>query len=246
MQPITIGRALAKDVRVLRFDAPIVHTYSPLDHAREPHEAYLERFARGGTPVLLLGMNPGPFGMLQTGVPFGEVGIVRDWLGIQGRVERPVREHPRRPIEGFACRRSEVSGARLWGWARQRYGTPAAFFRQFFVWNWCPLVFLEASGKNLTPDKLPAHELAPLASACDRALQRMVEFLGSEWVVGVGKFAAARAELALAAGQRSDGVRVGSILHPSPANPAANRGWAAAAEAGLRALGIDCAPARRG
>ena len=32
--------------------------------------------------VVFLGMNPGPFGMAQVGVPFGEVAAVRDWLRI--------------------------------------------------------------------------------------------------------------------------------------------------------------------
>jgi single-strand selective monofunctional uracil DNA glycosylase len=185
-------------------------------------------------------MNPGPFGMLQTGVPFGEIASVRDWLGITGQVERPQREHPQRPIDGFACTRSEVSGARLWSWARSRFGTPEAFFQRFFVWNWCPLAFLEASGRNFTPDKLGAQEFAPLASACDRALERIVKHLGPQWVVGVGKFAEERARLALERRIGRGALRVGSILHPSPASPAANRGWAQAAEAGLRRLGIEC------
>ena len=127
---------------------------------------------RFGAPVRVLyfGMNPGPFGMAQTGVPFGEVAAVRDWLGIEAPVERPAREHPKRRVEGFACRRSEVSGARLWGWARARFGTPERFFARFFVWNWCPLGFLADSGANLTPAELPAAERRALEAVCDRAL----------------------------------------------------------------------------
>ena len=33
-------------------------------------------------------------------------------------------------------------------------------------------------------------------------------------------------------------IRIGRVLHPSPASPAANRGWAAAAEKQLLALGV--------
>jgi single-strand selective monofunctional uracil DNA glycosylase len=232
--PCAISRRLARAVDALAFAPPVTHVYDPLVHARVPHERYLARWARPGIEVLLLGMNPGPFGMAQTGVPFGEVALAREWLGVEGPVERPAREHPARPITGFACPRSEVSGARLWGWARARFRTPEAFFARFFVWNYCPLVFMEASGKNRTPDKLPASERAALYAPCDAALRAIVEHLGPALVVGVGAFAHERARVALTGFPQ----RTGSILHPSPASPSANRGWAAQAEAGLGALGV--------
>lgn len=233
---VPVSRRLSRDVGRLSFAAPVACVYAPLEYARAPAETYLERFARSGVRALLVGMNPGPFGMCQTGVPFGEVASVRDWLGIEGPVGRPAREHPKRPVAGFACRRSEGSGKRLWGWARGRFGAPERFFETFFVWNWCPLAFLEDSGRNRTPDKLPAAEREPLARACDRALAAAVAWLAPEVVVGVGRFAEERARAAL-----GDGARIGRILHPSPASPAANRGWAAQAERDLAALGIDVA-----
>jgi single-strand selective monofunctional uracil DNA glycosylase len=234
-RPVAISRQLARAVDGLAFGKPVTHVYDPLVYARGPHELYLERYARPGIEALLLGMNPGPFGMAQTGVPFGEVALVRDWLGIEGRVARPAREHPARPIEGYGCTRSEVSGARLWGWARQRFGVPEEFFARFFVWNYCPLVFMEASGKNRTPDKLPAREREPLFAACDEALRAIAVQLGPRLVIGVGGFAHERAAEALAGGP----FRIGTILHPSPASPAANRGWAKRAEKELAALGIE-------
>ena len=232
---VTIARDLRRDTAGAAFAAPVTHVYHPLDYAWPPHRAYLERYGAGPKEVLILGMNPGPFGMAQTGVPFGEVSMVRDWLGIAGTVRHPAREHPRRPVHGFACRRSEVSGRRFWGWARERFGTPGRFFRRFFVWNYCPLVFIEASGRNRTPDKLPAAETAPLFAACDRALARCVEHLRPRVVVGLGRFAESRARHAL---DGQDTVRIGSILHPSPANPRANADWMGEAERGLAALGI--------
>jgi single-strand selective monofunctional uracil DNA glycosylase len=232
---VAISRRLARAAGELAFGAPVTHVYDPLVYARVPHELYLERYARPGIEALLVGMNPGPFGMAQTGVPFGEVTLVREWLGIEGRVSKPEREHPARPIEGFDCRRSEVSGARLWGWARARFGAPDEFFARFFVWNYCPLVFLEASGRNRTPDKLPAREREALFRPCDEALGLWVEHLRPRLVVGVGAFAAGRARTCLA-GRRTG---VGSIPHPSPASPAANRGWAKQAEAALTELGIE-------
>jgi single-strand selective monofunctional uracil DNA glycosylase len=173
--------------------------------------------------------------MAQTGVPFGDVEMVRGWLGIEAAVDQPEREHPKRPVAGFHCPRHEVSGRRLWGWARARFATPERFFARFFVANYCPLVFMEASGRNRTPNTLPRHERGPLFGACDRALRDTVAALGPDHVVGVGQFAADRAAEALA----GTGVRVGRILHPSPASPAANRGWERQAERALRELGID-------
>lgn len=234
MDLIQISRALADEVDRLGTPAPAAYVYNPLGYARRPHEAYLERFGGPSREIVLLGMNPGPFGMAQTGVPFGDVVTVREWLGIDEPVGKPPREHPRRPVLGLGCPRVEVSGQRLWGWARQRFGTPESFFARFFVANYCPLVFLEDGGRNLTPDKLPAAAREPLFAACDRALARMVEVLAPEWVIGVGRFARGRAEAALA----GSGVRIGEILHPSPASPKANRGWADQAEAQLAALGV--------
>jgi len=226
---------LVESLNLLRFDLPVTHVYNPLVYARAPYDLYLERYGLGPKEVLLLGMNPGPWGMAQTGVPFGEVSAVRDWLRIDAPVGRPQGEHPKRPVEGFGCRRSEVSGRRLWGWARSRFGEPEVFFSRFFVANYCPLLFVEESGRNLTPDKLPAAERKPLVAACDRALQGAVELIRPRFVLGVGKFAAQRAAEALA----ERGVTVGAVTHPSPANPKANKGWEALLEAELAALGID-------
>lgn len=170
----------------------------------------------------MLGMNPGPWGMAQTGIPFGEVTTVRDWLRIEAPVETPSAVHPKRPVQGFCCQRSEVSGKRLWGWARQRFKTPERFFARFFVANYCPLVFYEQSGRNRTPDSLRAAEKESLLAVCDRALRRTIEWMEPRYVVGVGAFAEGRARTALSGLD----VIIGRISHPSPANPRANRGWA--------------------
>jgi single-strand selective monofunctional uracil DNA glycosylase len=228
------AQTLARDVDALSFSAPVTHVYNPLRYAAAGHREYLKRYAASPKRVLLLGMNPGPYGMAQTGVPFGEVSHVRDWLGICTAVEAPEHLHPKRPIEGFACKRSEVSGARVWGALAERYGTPDRFFAERFIANYCPLVFMEQSGKNFTPDRLRADERAALYAACDRHLQAIVRLLEPEWVIGIGKFTEARAQAALA----GSAVRVGAILHPSPASPIANRGWAEQADKQLRALGL--------
>jgi single-strand selective monofunctional uracil DNA glycosylase len=233
MSLVEVSRALSKRVSKLSFKAPVAYVYNPLEYAWPPHEAYLKRYARAPKRVLLLGMNPGPFGMAQTGVPFGDIAMVRDFLGITGAVGKPKPEHPKRPITGFDCARSEVSGTRLWGFAQSHFKTAARFSKDFFVANYCPLVFMDEGGKNLTPDKLPKAEQSSLFAACDDALRQIVAELKPRFVIGVGAFAKARAEHALPGFAGT----VGTILHPSPASPKANRGWAGIAEQELRELG---------
>lgn len=230
---VAAARELSDAVEKLDFAPPVSHVYNPLAYAWAPHELYLRRFATGRKRVVFIGMNPGPFGMVQCGVPFGEIDAVRDWMGIAAPVTKPVLENPKRPIEGFACTRSEVSGRRLWGLFQQRFGTAEAFFADHLVANYCPLAFFD-HGRNVTPDKLPAAEAAPLYAACDTHLRTLVGHLQPEWVIGIGGFAETRAREAL------DGtrVRIGKVLHPSPASPAANRGWAEAATRQMVAQGI--------
>jgi single-strand selective monofunctional uracil DNA glycosylase len=230
---IAAVQKLSGEVGRMSFSPPASHVYNPLEYAWAAHEQYLRRFGKGEKRVVFLGMNPGPFGMAQCGVPFGEIAAVRDWLGILAPIGKPARENPKRPIEGFACARSEVSGRRLWGLFRERFGTAEAFFAEHFVANYCPLAFFDG-GRNLTPDKLPARETEPLYAACDEHLRALVEALEPEWLVGVGGFAGERAAAAL----QGSRTRIGRILHPSPASPAANRDWAGTASRQMVEQGI--------
>jgi len=231
---IAAAQQLRDDVRRLKFALPVTHVYNPLDYAWAGHEAYVRAFGTGPRRVIFLGMNPGPWGMAQTGVPFGEVNAVRDWMRLRAQIGKPKPEHPKRPITGFDCPRCEISGQRLWGLFAQKFGEAPNFFSGHFVVNYCPLAFMEESGLNRTPDKLPRGEVQSLFAACDRHLNRVIEILNPEWAVGIGGFAQKRAEQALG----TNGPRIGSIPHPSPANPAANRNWADSATQALKQLGI--------
>ncbi len=230
---IRAAKELSEAVETLHFAPPVSHIYNPLSYAWKAHEAYLRRFGTGRKKVVFLGMNPGPFGMVQCGVPFGEIAAVRDWMRINNGVEKPAQQNPKRPIEGFACTRSEVSGRRLWALFQQHFASAEAFFAEHFVANYCPLAFFD-QGRNLTPDKLPSAESTPLYAACDEHLRKVVEILEPQWMIGIGAFAETRAAKAL---QGMD-IRIGKILHPSPASPAANRGWSEAASKQLNALGL--------
>lgn len=233
---IAATRDLSAAVSAVKISEPVAYIYNPLDYARETHEEFLKRYADSRKRIVFLGMNPGPFGMAQTGVPFGEIDIVRNWLDIFGFVGKPSAEHPAKPIEGFACRRSEVSGKRLWGLFRKRFVTPEFFFKDHFVTNFCPLLFIAGNerGKNLTPEDLVPAERDAVNEPCDLFLRRLAEILEPEWLVGIGNFAEASARRALAGMP----VKCTRVIHPSPASPAANKGWAEKATAKLVADGL--------
>lgn len=234
---IEISDQLVKELDDVVLSSPVTHIYQPLRYARAPHVQYLERYgAKTPREVLLIGMNPGPWGMAQTGVPFGEISFVRDWMGVEAPVGKPENEHPKKPVDGFACKRSEVSGSRLWGWAKERFGSAENFFERFFVVNYCPLLLLSETGANRTPPQLPKAERAQILEPCDAALRAIVDYFDPEFVLGVGAFAEKR--IAEALGKDSP-RKIGRILHPSPASPIANRGWAEQAEKEFRALGVN-------
>jgi len=233
---IGAGRVLAEKLRPLKFSGPVTHTYLTIDYAREGYEGYLRKFGDSKKKVLLLGMNPGPFGMAQTGVPFGEISAVRDWMGLNPEIGKPQNEHPKRRITGMNCPKSEVSGRRLWGLFSGKFPNAADFFKDHLVINFCPLVWMKDTGANLTPDKIKAVEMAAVDAACHRHLQRLIEVLEPKFLIGVGAYA----EKQMLAVKDEAGVdaTVGKILHPSPASPAANRGWAEVAERQLGELGV--------
>lgn len=234
MSLVAVTRRLAAAADELDFSEPVTHVYNPLRYARAPFELYLRRHGRAPGRIVLVGMNPGPHGMAQTGIPFGDPVFVREWMGIERRVGKPRREHPKRAVRGLGAERREVSGQRIWGWAAERFGSPERFFDRFFVANYCPLCFLEASGRNRTPDKLPRKEREALETICDEALVGLTDALAPRAVLGVGRFAESRVRRALA----GRGVTLGGLLHPSPASPRANQGWAAQAEADLQRQGL--------
>ena len=231
----TITDRLNHQLSKLSFKAPVTHVYNPLEYARKPWDVYCEKYGRGSKSVLFLGMNPGPFGMAQCGVPFGEIAHVREWLGIDEEVDQPKNIHPKRPISGFQCQRSEVSGRRFWSWAKARFGEPEQFFSTCFVANYCPLVFMEESGRNRVPEKLPKEERLALFEACDEALFKTIELFSPGAIVGIGKFAEKKAKSLVS----SKEIYICSVPHPSPASPIANRGWAPLMDSALEEHAIN-------
>ena len=225
-QLIAAARELSREVSALKFEAPVAYTYNPLEYAWDGHEAYIRKFGEGQKDVLYLGMNPGPFGMAQTGVPFGEIPAVTLWMGITASVGQPEKTHPKRPVQGFSCPRSEVSGRRLWGLVEEMYGPAENFFRHAYVANYCPLIWMGETGANITPTQLPKSQVEALDAACQRHLVRLLEILEPRVLIGVGGYALKQLEIAASALPEKK-FTLGTMLHPSPASPVANKFWPA-------------------
>jgi single-strand selective monofunctional uracil DNA glycosylase len=245
------GSKLSRGLSRLDFSSVASWVYNPFEYAWEAYCEYVERYLSGKIRGLFMGMNPGPWGMVQTGIPFGEVDAVRNWLKITKQAEPLKSFHPKRPIQGLACKRSEVSGKRLWGLFAARFQSPEIFFQDYFVINYCPLAFLDSGARNLTPDKFPAAIRTSLESLCDEHLTNVVKSLKPKYFIGVGGFAeecgrrclmpetnknlafrppAPLPEKGTRGGlsgirANSSGPKIIRILHPSPASPAANRDW---------------------
>lgn len=230
-------KRLCQHLKMISFGEPVSHIYNPLVYAFETHLKFLKTFCTSHKTVLFLAMNPGPFGMSQNGVPFGEVSAVRDWFRISGNVQKPAREHPKRCITGLDCHRSEVSGSRFWGFFRKVCGTPEVFFRHCFVHNLCPLAFMSPTGRNITPPELRAEQRNALNQACDMALVETLNILHVKIIVCVGKFVESRVQSVLK-NQGNNDIRVERITHPSPINPAANKGWDDTVYQQLKDIGI--------
>lgn len=229
---VEMAERLKARVKRLRFGPPVAYVYNPLEYAWPVARSYYERYGQAPKEALFVGINPGPFGMGQTGVPFGEIAAVRDYLQLSGDVIAPRKTHEKRPVQGFECPRSEVSGQRLWGAFSRRFTTASELFSKAFVINYCPLLFLDDKAINLTPDKIKRDERAKLEKVCDLALAETIAVLKPKFVVGIGQYAAKRISLVT-------GKEAILMPHPSPANPQANKTWETDARQALIDAGLD-------
>lgn len=193
--------------------------YAPLSYAWEPHERYIRKFGERTGRILFVGMNPGPWGMAQTGVPFADVAWAHGWMGVIGEVGQPERAHPKRPVLGFASTRSDPTGGKFYGWAKRRYGTAEKFFGDFFVINYCPLMFLDEAGRNVTLAQLRKADLDALTPVCDAWVEEAIAALRPSHVLPMGSFVDGRVR------ELAGSTPVRAVRHPSPVNPANNAGW---------------------
>lgn len=216
-QVLSVERDLVIELGKITFHSPIEYVYSPLEYAFNIHTMYVQKYCNTIKKILFLGMNPGPWGMSQTGVPFGEISMVRDWLKICGPVGKPVKEQPNRKVTGFQCNRSEISGKRLWGLFQKLCGSPEKFFQQAYIHNYCPIALMKKNGCNITPAEIKAvfffffkynyiyikiiyfqgSEIQILHSNCDKALLDIIRILKAEIVIGIGGYAEKRAQFVI-------------------------------------------------
>ncbi|XP_022186401.2 single-strand selective monofunctional uracil DNA glycosylase isoform X2 [Nilaparvata lugens] len=202
----------------------VEYIYNPLEYAYDVHKNFVHKYCSSSKKILFLGMNPGPWGMMQTGVPFGDVISVKKWLKITGVIRKPLKEHRLRPVSGFDCKRIEVSGKRFWAFAQQlSHGNPALFFSNCFVHNYFPLVLMTESGKNVTPADLKPAEKKELESVCDESLCSVIDLLQIEVIIAIGRYTEKRVNAALKKTPKN--VHVVYIMHPSPRNPKSNQEW---------------------
>lgn len=234
---------------------PAVVGADPTDYCADYFRAYLDRAASGQRPCLVVGMNPSPHGQAQNGVPFGDTPTVRrilaQWLG-SVRSEGACVMQPNGPyiyggtdltkplltIEGLDYGRGEESGRRLWGLLEQLCGSLDAVLERCLLINYCPLVLLDADGRNVTPSSWPrtAAPVRAMEAACDAWVREVVSIVKPEIVIGVGEYARQRCDGAV---REVVGLQVVGMRHPSPLAGTAQAWQSIALPILARALGVD-------
>ena len=59
---------MIKELEAIEFVKHIAFVYNPIAYARKVHINYMAKYLNGPKKVVFIGMNPGPNGMVQTGV----------------------------------------------------------------------------------------------------------------------------------------------------------------------------------
>ncbi|XP_049285272.1 single-strand selective monofunctional uracil DNA glycosylase [Anopheles funestus] len=232
-----IEQELSAALRKVTLPSDVAACYDPIEYASEIHCAYLQRFLDGPKPILFLGMNPGPWGMCQTGVPFGYVPAVRDWMGLRGTVTKPKPELAARPVEGLACTREEQSGKRWWGLYEELCGTSDGFFRSCFVYNLCPLAFFHQTGRNITPSELKGKAKGEIQSISEQYLAIALTLLKPKIVISVGRYTEDRIKSLTKQNKIDPTIATYCMPHPSPRS-LNNTNWPEKAKLWLTEHGI--------
>ncbi|KAI8124664.1 hypothetical protein FF38_10666 [Lucilia cuprina] len=181
---------LNEKLRNITTPLEISYIYNPVEYAADLHQAYLKKYLKGGKKVLFIGLNPGPNGMGQTGIPFGNITTVRDKMGLNGTVNQPPNIHPKRPVNGLATTIEEPSGKRLWTKFQELSdGSLDIFFEQCFVYNFCPLLFYNSKGDYISPQKLKAPYNRQISNACLHTIEQILELIQPEVIVAIGRYA---------------------------------------------------------
>ncbi len=189
---------------------------NPLVYAWENYAEYVRMSVSNSSIILFLGMNPGPYGMMQTGVPFGDINAVKNYLKISGTVLEPECNPPHKRVEGMKISRGEISGQKFWKMA-STYGSPEEFFAVASVFSFCPLAFIDGR-RNITPDELPVSDRKTIDRICGSSLSALLDILSPSRCIALGHYAEKRL--------LSSGVDAPVYFpHPSPRNPKSMEFW---------------------
>jgi len=186
----------------------------PTRYCRSAWAAYLQMAARLGC-VLVVGMNPGPHGMAQTGVPFTDPWIV-DELDLQApRADVPPADipavgswrHRSHRARGVLGSKREESAKRLWPLLREICAPYAAVgpsadkiaeatrrvCNEVLLVNALPICWLDPAGKNVSAEQVekraPAQVREGLRDLVNEWLQAVADILRPAAVIGVGRWA---------------------------------------------------------
>ncbi|XP_047511589.1 single-strand selective monofunctional uracil DNA glycosylase [Pieris napi] len=205
-----------ESLKNIKLPETVTHVYNPTIYARDTFEMYIRKYCNTKKKIMFFGMNPGPWGMSQTGVPFGEISSVRDWLGIEGCVGKPLEENAARPVRGFDCTRTEVSGKRFWGLFKKLCGFPEVFFETSLVYNYINQQWMNSKGCNITPADFKMSQMESLYNIGDLVFANVLRLYGVETVVAIGRFCLVRAQKAISQYILLKNVKVIYLPHPSP------------------------------
>lgn len=161
-------------------------------------------------------MNPGPFGMCQTGVPFGDPKCVKEFLQIEGVVNKPEIECPFREILGFNSSRREQSGERLWRFFQSICHTPEFFFKNAFLFNFCPIALMKGNGCNVTPGEIKDIKVRKsLEVLCEDWYLKVIRLLQPEYLIAIGRYIHKKTKDVFKA-NHIDNIKILYMPHPSP------------------------------
>ncbi|XP_055849953.1 single-strand selective monofunctional uracil DNA glycosylase [Episyrphus balteatus] len=215
-QFIDIECNLNKELANLKFPN-ITHVYNPIEYAFDLHCQYLKKYLNGPKKMLLIGMNPGPNGMAQNGVPFGNTNTVKNLMKIEGQVEQPPSLHPKRPVTGLACKTEEPSGVRIWTLIGKLAGSLEIFSQQCFMHNFCPLAFFDVQGKNITPGELKGDVKAEVRNICLKYLEQEIQLIQPEIIIAIGSYVGdCMKRLAKQSIYIGSNIKILQLAHPSP------------------------------
>lgn len=155
-------------------------------------------------------------------------------MKLSGNVGKPENELPARPVEGFECKREEQSGSRWWGLMQKLCGTPEQFFKNCYIYNYCPLAFFDTGGRNITPAEIKGEPREKLQKACTASLKVAIDLFQPEIIVAIGRYAEDRVKELKKQNILNSCVKdTKCIPHPSPRS-LNNTNWPEKAEIWLK------------